>query len=195
MRSWGRRKSYFNELRASAIGNAGIDHYTLYNRCIAKKVMKNILVYAVRKNGKAEGYPCVCVWAHLGGGSQCPICLLGGPCTSFLMERPRGNVDAGFQVIQVFVGPPSVFCLKGLEAWGVFQKGTDKDLMPFPVVSCLQRYGFTLLPLLHRGGRIGKGTASLGPGLCWAKLAVQSRYMWSSFQFKVIGASQPLLQV
>lgn len=62
-------------LCANAIGDAGIDSYAAYNRCNAEKLMKNMLVYTIRKNGKARERDahvrvCDCACVRGAGGSQ-----------------------------------------------------------------------------------------------------------------------------
>ena len=158
-------------------------------------------MYAVRKSlklwSKGVGCPCACVLVRLcAGDRQFLVSLLRGPSISFLMEPRRGTrILAGFQGIELFIGPPSSFCVKGLEAPGVLQRGMNNDPVPFPTVPCLQSCRFPLLPLLHQGRRVRTGTASLGPRLHWAKLALQCCCRLTSFQFKAVWASQSLLEV
>lgn len=109
---------------------------------------------------------CMCENTLVCGRQTVPNLPPEGSLHFLLMERQRGNTYAGFQVIKLVIGPPSFFCLKGLEAQGMLQRGMDKDLMPLLNVPRLQRDCFPLLPLLQRGERVRKGKAALGPGLC-----------------------------
>lgn len=72
------------------------------------------------------------------------------------MEQPRRNTDAGFQVIKLFIGPPSLFCLKGLEAQGVLQRHTDKDLGAFSHGFMLTEISLSVAPSPAPGRESGR---------------------------------------
>lgn len=166
---------------ANVISSAGIDCYAPCSGCNAKKVRKNILVYTVRKSGKAK-HAHICEHCWGGESMQFPVCLLKGPCTScWWSDRGRtqklafkwSTFSQGLQAASAWKGWKHRMCSR--EAWAKI----------WCLFSRFQAYrGITShysLPCT-REGESGMEWLLLGPELCWVKLAVQDTF--SSRQFE-----------
>lgn len=119
-----------------AIDNVGIDCYIPCNGCHAKKVVKNMLVYTVKKRQRrgVPMYMCVSTLVKQGAGSsQSASWGIFAWHRCWLSSHYTLHRATKFPVLE---RARSARCAPG----------EDKDLMLFPTVSCLQRYCFPLLP-------------------------------------------------